>query len=246
MNLLLKTNGATHVWIKRYLVGVLMLFMQSLVFASPTYQFSRLPWGDTAGSVDINDYGVIVFSGFGDNGLEGNSKIVGGDIVQGFGYLGVPYAGVSVSAINNAGDMYGTAIHNGIKVPTIWIDGVPYDLTEPENSGMTFNADPGPKWVNVDLWALDVLGEPFVRDPYAPPCCNYVLTNQRGDYVAAFNRDGYNPPGTVDVSYALLRKLPEPATLFLVVVALLGLAATRRRGTILMQRDARPQVFNVG
>ena len=238
MNLLLKANGATHVWIKRYLVGVLMLLVQSFVIANPTYQFSALPWGDTAAPVDINDHGVIVFSGFGDNGQGGNSRIVGGGLVQGFGYLGNRYGGVSVYDINNAGDMSGFAMHNGISVSTIWLDGVPYDLTDPANSGLTFNVDPGPKWTDVDLWALDVLGEPFVRDPQAPPCC-HVLTNQRGDYVAAFS-GGYNTIpgyqssfGNADVSYALLTQIPEPATLALVVVALLGLAATRRRKTIL-------------
>ena len=144
----------------RCLLGALMLVAHSLVFASPTYLFSPGAYGDTAIPVDINDHGVLVWTGFSISG--GASRFSDGSFVSGYGdAFGCDICGVQVTDINDAGDLFGSALKNGVYVPTIWIAGVPHDLTDPANAGLTFHHDPGPKFVtNFDLGALDVLNLP--------------------------------------------------------------------------------------
>ncbi len=95
-----------------------------------------------------------------------------------------------VTDINDAGDAYGTAIRpDGVRVPTIWIGGVPFDLTDPANAGLHFNYDPGPKFItDFDLWSLPVVGTAVHAEPGHPVVSNFAYTNTRNDYVFHYHR----------------------------------------------------------
>lgn len=212
----------------RSLVAVLLLGLCSLAFASPHYLFSSLG-GDEIAPTDLSNHGVVVMNGNpnvvpggGAWLVSGGGMWTSGTQVQGFGYGNSPYGGVGVSDINDAGDLLGYAIRNNVRVPTIWLGGVPYDLTEPGNLGLTFEFDPGPKWTDIDPWSLDIPSLPF--DPLPGDRIHDVraLTNLRGDYVVAYDYlhgfvDSWDPMRT---SYALLTRIPEPSTGLLVGAAI--------------------------
>lgn len=221
-------------WLVRHSLAVFVLCAQSLVIASPTYQFLPGSWGDEVAPADFNDLGVILWRGFpglvscgpNDQGSGGSfiesppySRYGSGGFVR--GYDGITACGVYVSDINNAGDMLGTAFHNGVEVPTLWIGGIAFDLTDPANVGLTFEFDPGPKRTAFDLWSLEVLGLPswFDAADRFPPVSSFALTNSRGDFIFDYDR-------SVGI---LIRLIPEPGTPFLVLGALGGLALMSRR-----------------
>lgn len=143
-------------WIARCIAGALLLWAQTQVLASPAYQYSG-GYGDTARPTDINDVGTIVWTGFCDSHC-GSRLGVGGAFVAGFAPWPNDYT--RVTDINNNGDLLGSAIKGGGLVPTMWIGGVPYDLSDPTNAGLVFTYDPGPKSLlgfdNQDLLALRV------------------------------------------------------------------------------------------
>jgi hypothetical protein len=186
--------------------------------ASTVYwRFTPILWADTVAPTDLNDLGRISYVGFGDPMQSAIGTATHSDPVRGYGYWGGDYYGVSVRDINNAGDAYGAAIRlDGVTVPTIWIGGVPYDLTDPANAGLQFDYDPGPKYaLNFDLSSLPIIGLPFVPDDVT--VSPSALTNARGDYVFEY----YYYYGFK--LYGLLTAVvPEPGTLLLVLA---GLAA---------------------
>lgn len=210
------------------LVGALLLCVQGLAFASPHYLYSFLG-GDEIVPTDLNDHGVVVMSGNSNVVPGGGSWLVGdrGDWttatqVRGFGFGDSPYGGVGVSDINNAGHLFGSALRNGFWVPTIWIGGVPYDLTEPGNLGLTFIPDHGPKWMDIDPWLLEIPGLPFNALPGDRIHDVRALTNLRGGFVVAHDYlHGFvNAWGAVNTSYALLTRVPEPSSGLLVIAAM--------------------------
>ena len=156
----------------RLVLVALLVSVHSLAAASTVYwQYTSAHAGDTVGVGDLNDLGAILYNGFGDR-FPGGGSAIGHppdyelEFIQGYGTFPPwynPWAGVHVTDINDAGDAYGTAIRpDGVRVPTIWIGGVPFDLTDPANAGLHFNYDPGPQYVtDFDLWSLPVVGFPF-------------------------------------------------------------------------------------
>lgn len=212
------------------------LFASAGVHATPTsYKYFQGAFGDEVLPVDINDSGTIVWSGFGNGGLPGPCNSVGrggtfiqqppfqgprvGSFVAGFGG---DFCGVVVTDINNAGDMLGTAYRNGISVAAYWHGGVVYDLTDPSNSGLSFQADAGPKSISLDIADLDIVGLPGSLDPVHR--AHTVLTNSRGDIVFGFIRLG-NVLAQSEISASLatigiLRQIPEPTTLLLTAIGL--------------------------
>lgn len=238
-------------WVVRCLFGAALLWTHLQMFASPVYHFTYARFGDTAAPTMISNRGVIVYRGFGDSYNGGASYVEGLGYVVGYGDRGPDdiHAGVQVEKINDAGDLYGNAIRtDGVRVPTIWLDGVPYDLTDPANAELSFHNDPGPTHVNgFNLLALNIpnlpleffptdflpCDEPFdwgyglcKRDPILISSSRWALTNARGDFVFNFDNDLY-----VNFrSYGILtRVLPEPSTLPLALVALVGALAIAAR-----------------
>ena len=206
------------------LLGALILIVaHSVAFAGPHYLFSYGDFGDTAFPVDLNDRGAIAWAGFGDSYVHGASW-ANGDFVNGYGdAAGCIVCGVDVTDINNAGDLFGSALKNGVWVPTIWLAGVPYDLTDPANAGLLFHYDPGPKYANdFNLWELDVLGLPDFFNPDSVSIGGNVLTNARGDFVFGYFAGPFE-------SFGLLTVVPEPATLALLGIGLAGLGFARRK-----------------
>lgn len=203
-----------------------------LALATPVYRYEALRYGDTAAPVDINDLGQIVWTGFCDSGCRAR---VDDNILTPLpgGY------GTAASEINNAGDVLGLSYFYGPRggIPTLWIAGVPYDLTDPANAGLMFVADAGPKHTSFDLLAVQVLNLPVGFLPEVCPDCvggagpspwrpsRSALTNARGDLVF-----GYQRVDSVWDSFAILQEVPEPASVALVLTALLAaaLASTAR------------------
>jgi hypothetical protein len=210
--------------IARCLVGASLLCASALVLAGPVYLYTDAMYGDTVSPIDINDHGVIVYTGFFGGGI---GSRVGWESVPGYS-TAPPLSFVYVTDINNAGDMYGTAERaDGMLVPTIWLDFVPYDLTDPANAGMAFNQDPGPKsTAEFDLWSLNVVGLPPYFDPAEPYpwVSTWALTNARGDFVFEY-RAGIFPSNGI-----LTRVLPVPGTLALALCALAAMGAVVGRG----------------
>lgn len=220
---------------------VFAMSVHSLAAASVAYwQFLQLPAGDTVAVTDLNDLETISYAGFGDSFPGGASATTGptdnpNDRVffRGYGFSGNAFAGVEVDDINDAGDALGSAIRlDGVRVPTIWIGGVPFDLTDPANAGLHFNSDPGPKFAqNFDLFSLPIVGLPSTLTP-DDLLHDGVLTNSRQDYI--FHYFG----GQLDNYGLLIAVVPEPGTLVLVlagVAAILSLARGRRH-----RRSGRP------
>jgi len=231
-------------FLTRLVLVALLVSVHPLAVASTVYwQYTQILWGDTVRVSDLNDLGVILYTGFGDWGIPGGASAIGGpaggDFVLGYGYGGSPRGGVNVSDINDAGDAFGSAIRlDGVTVPTMWVGGVPFDLTDPANAGLHFNYDPGPKYaLNFDLWSLPVVGLPsfFTPDVYH---VYWALTNIRHDYV--FEYSGFS--GT---SYGLLTAVvPEPGTLALVLAGMAGAllvarGSSSKRGAGRVDSDSR-------
>lgn len=148
-----------------------------------------------------------------------------------------------VTDINNSGDMLGKATKNGVLTPAIWLDGVPYDLTDPANVGMVFDFDPGPKYLtdfdNHDLLALDVAGLPsYFLPTFCTGCApfppfdygygtnfiapsaavqRYALTNARGDIIFEYRLFSDRS------HFGILRAIPEPSSVALVLLALVAI-----------------------
>lgn len=162
------------------LLGVLILIAHGVAPASPLYRFTH-GLGDTATAVDINDSGTIVYIGFGDIVPGEASAVDGLCCVAGFNGAA---AGVTVREINNAGDLLGQAPKDGKMVETLWINGVPHELSDPANSGLSFVRDPGPTSIAFDLSAIDVVDLPvgFQLGLFSAPPQD-ALTNARGDLV---------------------------------------------------------------
>lgn len=208
----------------------------ALAAAAPVYVYQGLPFGDTAGVADINDQGLLVWSGFCDGGCRSIVAPLGVDPWG--GYLSVPSYdnstyGALVTDINNDGDMLGTALKNGAYVPTMWLDGVLYDLSDPFNAGLVFDYDAGPKRTSFALSDVEIVNLPdmFLPEPAGPPVArfsNSALTNSRGDLVLSYSRLGTPFP-----SYAALTMaVPEPSSLALVLALLpagLALGGSLRR-----------------
>ena len=210
----------------RLALVALLVSVHSLAAASTMYwRFTTFLPGDTVAVSDLNDLGVVLFTGFYDTFPDGRSAIgrpphyTFESAFPGYGIFPPSYNpdyGVHVTDINNAGDGYGTAIRpDGVRVPTIWIGGVPYDLTDPANAGLHFNYDPGQKYVtDFDLWSLPVVGLPF--GPNSAVVSPFAYTNARGDYI--FN---LTLSGALFDAYGLLTAVvPEPSTLVLVLAAI--------------------------
>ena len=211
----------------RLVLFAFVLSVCSLAAASTVYwQFTRFLPGDTVAVSDLNDVGVILYTGFGDRFPGGGSAIgrppsYDYEFVQGYGIFPPLYnslAGVQITDINDVGDAYGSAIRpDGVRVPTIWIGGVPFDLTDPANAGLHFNIDPGPKYINnFDLWSLPIVGLPFTQNPDIQ-VSPWALTNARQDYVIHLSG-----PWQADLYALLTAVVPEPGTLVLVLA---GMAA---------------------
>ena len=206
------------------LLFTLVMSMHSLATASTVYwRFMSVCAGDTVAVSDLNDLGMTLHTGF---QIPGGASAVNRppgcdrDFFQGYGSFPPWYnsdAGVQVTDINNAGDAIGSAIRpDGVRVPTIWIGGVPFDLTDPTNAGLHFNYDPGPKAVNdFDLWSLPIVGLPFTPGEIAW-VSSFAYTNARHDYVFNFSR------GLFDSYGLLIAVVPEPGTLVLILA---GMAA---------------------
>jgi hypothetical protein len=204
----------------------LVVPIHSLATASTMYwRYVPLCAGDTVAVSDLNDQGVLLLNGFqSPNGASATGVPASCDrqFFRNHGGgppLFDPYDGVRVTDINNAGDALGYAIRpDGMSVPTIWIGGVPYDLTAPSNAGLHFNHDPGPKAINnFDLWSLPIVGLPFTPGDISW-VSTFAYTNARNDYVFNFS----TAAGLFDFYGYLTAVVPEPGTLLLL---LSGIAA---------------------
>ncbi len=218
----------------RLVLVALLVSVHPLAAATTTYwQFTRFLAADTVGISDLNDLGVVLFIGFGDRLPDGGSAVgrppdYNYDFFEGYGIFPPWFnseAGVHVTDINDAGDAYGTAIRpDGVRVPTMWIGGVPFDLTDPANAGLHFNYDPGPKSItDFDLWSLPVVGLPFAQSPdiVVSPI---AYTNTRNDYVFHFTA----PFGAGEFYALLIAVVPEPGTLALVLAAIAAASLVAR------------------
>ena len=225
-----------YAYLLRSVLVALLVSVHPLAAASPTYwRFTMFLGGDTVEVSDLNDLGAILFTGFGDR-FPGGGSAIGHppeprlyEFFQGYGIfppLFDPFAGVHVTDINDAGDAYGTAIRpDGVRVPTMWIGGVPFDLTDPANAGLHFNYDPGPKFItDFDLWSLPVVGLPFTQNPDIV-VSNFAYTNTRNDYVFHIITA---PFGSGDFYGLLTAVVPEPGTLFLVLAAIFAASLVAR------------------
>jgi hypothetical protein len=211
----------------RLVLVALLVSVHSLAAASTMYwRFTPVCAGDTVAVSDLNDQGVVLLTGFQFLGGGASATVVppgcDREFFQGYGSFPPwynPDVGVHVTDINNAGDALGYAIRaDGKSVPTMWIGGVPFDLTDPANAGLHFNYDPGPKAVNdFDLWSLPVVGLPFTPDS-GLQVSPFALTNARHDYV--FYIPQY--PSGFDFYGLLIAVVPEPGTLVLVLAGMVA------------------------
>jgi hypothetical protein len=181
------------------------------------YVYEDLPWGDTTTAQDVNDHGEVLYCCFSDS--EFSAALLGATMLHGEG--GAPAVAEDV---NNAGHVLGYSMKGSAWVSTMWIDGAPYDLTDPSNAGLQFVPDPGPKFADdFDLSALKIEGLP---DCFQTGFCRplWALTNARGDLIfeysiahfvttnAALWFDGHAEPASV----------PEPSSLLLAALACLA------------------------
>lgn len=210
----------------RIAFGFLLLCTATLAASKPLYGFEVLPFGDTGRPVDINDRGDIVYCCFYDNGYY--SSFAGNWVLN---YEGL-VDGVIVTDINNLGDLLGSVVTANETIPTIWINGVPHDLRDPQNAHLHFNYDSGPKAIsNFDMDDFEILGLPTCWDNQG--CVytgyGYALRTSRSDYIISFGN------GSPFDAYAILRNLPEPPASALVLSALLLMSAAQYA-----RRRARP------
>lgn len=219
-------------WAYRALIGSITVVTSFLIHAKPTYVYESMAYGDTAGVVDLNDLGLVVWTGFCDGYCHSEIGIIGpnrGDWVRGYDPID-PYLRVFVTDINNNGDLVGTAPKNGVMVPTIWLGSIPYDLTEPANSNLHFRFDAGPKSVTFgDILELDVVNLPDVFKPNengerAARPANIALTNARGDFVFSYRP---NFSASFDSFGALIavQPVPEPNSGALMILGIVFGAA---------------------
>jgi hypothetical protein len=184
------------------------------------YFYEDLPWGDNTYPKDVNDHGEILYCCFGDAWVP--FALFGGAVLQGEG-------GTSAEAfdVNNAGHVLGSSLKGGALVPTMWIDAGPYDLTDPANSGLHFEFDPGPKegGPGSDLLRLNVLGLPDCFHTDACTTSGGWLTNARGDFVFRYRRAGSPYDNSAALwfdGHAEPASVPEPSSLLLLLAATLG------------------------
>jgi hypothetical protein len=214
--------------------------------AAPIYSFSDGLYTDTTGPVDINDRGDILWSGFCDQRCRFS---VDGDQ----GYDELPGAsGQLADEINNDGDILGWSfVGNSDPIPTLWLNGIPYDLTHPANGGLEFKRDPGPRSARFNLLSLHVpdlpgefrptfcdwcpdgfLDEGYGANYFAPQLqqrtLNPALTNLRGDLVFQFDGRASDSYGVLTV-IGQTNDVPEPQSWLLLVTAMGGAAAVTRR-----------------
>jgi hypothetical protein len=197
----------------------LLLPMQSS--AAVVYTYVNLPFGDTTIAVDLNDHGQVLFCCFGDSSTK-RGWLDGHDL---FGFDGGFHA--LPEEINNAGMVRGTAARrDGSWVPTVWVDFIPYDMTDPANAGIVFERDPGPQWTAFDLAGLTVSGLP---DCFVAHCTaeNGALTNSRGDLVFLYN-DVRGPSYIQQSAMLVASTVPEPPT-WLLAMPMLALLWRQRR-----------------
>jgi hypothetical protein len=226
-------------WLGSLVVGVALLAPAS-VSAKLVYKYEAGLLGDSGWAADINDNGEILWTG----SCDARCRIWTPFLQEPAGA-----SGMLGTDINNAGDVLGEVLTSGQRVPTLWKQGVPYDLTDPANAKLRFQYDPGPKYAPFDLLSLDVVNLPAIFRPtwcdscptpwpdqgygenYLPPLARVdasALTNARGDWVFGYD-------AVVPDRYGVLRVIgvvPEPPMPALISLALAAaLCASRSNRT---------------
>lgn len=200
--------------------------------ASPHYVFGPFLAGDESVVTDLNDHGTALIVRGNMNGTtasyywpDASSPASGGAVL---GYLGGEFDGVQAYEINNNNDILGLAMKDGAWVPTLWIGGTPFDLSDPANAGLVFERDPGPKFATINPYDLEIIGQPFPNyEEYNSGPCDY-LTNARGDLIARVYMGVYTCGGGMLTSDVFLRQVPEPSSLALIFAGFAGAAWARR------------------
>lgn len=189
------------------------------------YIFSYVPCGDTCQVSDINNNGDIVMTSF-----DFGSRLLRRDKSMDFIEFPDSPHRFRVDNINDDGDMLGHWDQGLI----IWIAGIPYDMSKPENAAITF-VDNHPSHVveHIDLFALSPTGwtcpSMYISDCETTFSDVPGLANDVGEIVLNIGHNFFFP----EDSYALLTPLPssipEPASLVLVGIGLAALGGLRRR-----------------
>lgn len=198
--------------------------------------------GDTVGVVGLNDAGVLLMGGFGDrcgNPVGGGmSAILPPPYVPDPTWrfvIGLPTVpagyedcGVNVHRINSAGDMIGTSDRNGTSIPTFWREGVPYDLRDPANAGLTFVPDPGVRRVAFDFESFDIVN--LSDFPWLPPRLDWdwlfpasAWTNAGGLYAFTLNT------ALRDEAILIPLVVSEPPSIGIALLGLVAIFAAIRR-----------------
>ncbi|HJW24048.1 MAG TPA: PEP-CTERM sorting domain-containing protein [Rhodocyclaceae bacterium] len=218
----------------RFLPAILLLLPLISEAMPATYRFQSLLCTDTCYVSDLNDRGDIVMTGFGDVGgatflLKGteyqgstSDRLPGGSGVIG---LNSEAMGVIVSAIDNQGNMAGQS--GG--VPTVWVNGIAYDKTDPANAGL-----PSPTQTSTPVTASFLNSLSILNAP-AGISFHRGLENAAGHIAVAYNFPGSPGPANDYESWGLLTHVvPEPSSSLLFAVGLgclmLVRVASERRG----------------